>query len=238
MYTYIYTLGTTLPTARVLGYHLVESEVVASATRNLIQDDSVTHISHIKIGDIYNATIYNIVEAGIQVKIQNRIRAFCPYIHTTDTITTKNNNITKLNSKFKIGQIIKIRIWQIKNDNNIIVTHKKSLLDECVDNIYTYDDITVGKCSIGLVTYVDITKGLTIHFYNGIRGVIPIHILYRQGVNEIVKSYRIGQVIKCIFLAKFHPKDVPYYKVYINMIVYYMYICMCICIYMYVLYVL
>ena len=193
--------------ARVLGYHLVEGIIIASNRIKHLKNNSVTHWSDIKLGEVYQGTITSVEDIGLKLVIKDKIHAFCPAIHTSDVV---NLSSIKFQTKFKIGNKIKIRVWQVKKNGSIIVTHKKSFVDEDKGNIFSFKDMSVGKIGLGLLTRVHSDEGLRIHFYSGMRGFIPKQILLKQGITDIADSYRVGQVLKCVFLGKYKSKDIVY----------------------------
>jgi hypothetical protein len=203
----LYSSGVLVPKARVLGYHLVEGVVIASNKLKHLKLNAVTHWSNIKLGEVHQAVITSVEDIGLRLVIKDKIHAFCPVIHTSDVV---NLSSLKLQTKFKVGNKIKIRIWQIKKNGSIIVTHKKSFVEENEGQIFTYRDMIIGKVGMGCITRVHSDEGLRIHFYNGMRGFIPRQILLKQGVTDVTESYRIGQGIKCVFLGKYKSKDIVY----------------------------
>ena len=50
----------------------------------------------------------------------------------------------QLKKKFKTGQVIKVRVWEAK-DRAMIVTHKRSLVEDADGPILSYDDVTQGQ---------------------------------------------------------------------------------------------
>lgn len=201
--TSTYRVGDVIRKVRILGYHLVEGIAVATNLQHHIDDDSITHWSHLHIGALQNAVIVSVKDAGLNLKIGDKVNAFCPTQHLSDTTASR----TKASASFKVGQKIKVKIWQIKPDGSIIATHKKSLIEEVQDNIFSYDDVVIGKVAIGVISNVSDNGGVTIHFYNGIKGSIPVSILMKQGVSNISEAFRPGQTLKCVTLAKFRAKD-------------------------------
>ena len=203
--TSTYRVGDVVQKVRILGYHLVEGIAVATNLQHHIDEDSITHWSHLHVGELHTAVVVSIKEAGLNLKIGDKVNAFCPTQHLSDTTASRNKAVS---TSFKVGQKVKIRIWQVKPDGSIIATHKKSLIEEVHDNIFSYDDVVIGKVAIGVISHVSDSGGVVVHFYNGIKGSIPVNILLKQGVSNIPDAYRPGQTLKCVTLAKFRATDV------------------------------
>ena len=201
--TSTYRVGDVVKKVRILGYHLVEGVAVATNLQHHIDEDSITHWSHLHVGELHNAVVVSVKDAGLILKIGDKVNAFCPSQHLSDTTASRG----KASAGFKVGQKIKIRIWQVKPDGSIIATHKKSLIEEVHDNIFSYDDVVIGKVAIGVISNVSDNGGVVVHFYNGIKGSIPVNILLKQGVSNISEACRSGQTLKCVALAKFRAKD-------------------------------
>ena len=120
------------------------------------------HSSSIKLGDFHNVEIVAIKDVGLNVTIDDRVQAFCPISLISDAATM---DVSKLKKKFKIGQFIRVRVWQ-KEGSSIVVTNKKSILDlENSKCIYSYDEATVGKQSTGSVKEIK-HEGIVVQFFN------------------------------------------------------------------------
>jgi ribosomal protein S1 len=122
------------------------------------------------------------------------VNVFVPAAHVSENLVIKKS--------LKVGDDVKIKIWQVKSDGTIIGTRKKALLNEEINNIYSVD-VLLGTKGKGVITEINQSKGLAVYFYNGVKGIAPAEILQKQGVTNFKTAYRIGQVIDCIVLSKF-----------------------------------
>ena len=91
------------------------------------------------------------------------MQAVCPASHTADVAIDKN-----LKKKFKVGQSIKVRVWEL-DGNAVLVTHKRTLLEFPLDMLISIPEHAVkGLVTLGIVSKVS-ELGLTVHFLNKIK---------------------------------------------------------------------
>ena len=183
---------------RVMGYHLVEGYVVGSNVEGVL-DGSVIHVSQVKAGQLLEVEVASIGDFGAVVLVGGKVRALCPSIHMSDAST--GSVIAKNKQKFKVGQKLTMRVWEAIG-NSVIMTNKKSLLDDLHPIVSCYDDIVVGQVAVGVVSKVSSKTGLRVHFFNKIKGDIPMSVLVKQGVTDAEDAYHNGQVVKCVILQK------------------------------------
>ena len=199
-----YKVGEQVELVKVIGYHLVEGMSVGTNVTATITSE-VLHWSKISVGQTLMASIAAIKDFGLVIKISAKVQAVCPLLHLSDTGLTLTT--MQLNKRFKVGQTHKFRVWEA-NGSAIMVTMKKSIVDDKESPILSYDDLREGGLSLGVVGRVS-EKGLKVNFFNKVRGTIPMSILAHQGVADAADSYRAGQVIKCLVLNKETCKAIP-----------------------------
>jgi ribosomal protein S1 len=197
-----YKVGEQVQQVKVIGYHLAEGFAVGTNMEAAISSE-VLHWSKISVGQVLTATIAAIRDFGLLIKISANVQAVCPLLHLSDTglsLTT-----VQLNKKFKVGQTHKVRVWEA-DGSAILVTMKKSIVDDKSIPILSYADAVAERVSLGVVSRAD-EKGLKVTFFNGVKGTVPMVILARQGVADAADSYRTGQVVKCLVLMRSEPKE-------------------------------
>lgn len=186
--------GDVLRKVRVLGYHLVEGVIVCS-NRTEKLNNAVLHFSQIQVGEKYSGKIAEIKDFGLIVRINDSVNVLCPLLHVSDTVPSSG----KLQKRFKIGQVVPVRIWEV-NENGIIGTLKKSFI-ECTDMelLKAYDEIVLGKTFVGMVTITS-ENGMWIRFLNKVKAFVPKTIIEAQGINEGVSAFREGQILRVVAL--------------------------------------
>jgi ribosomal protein S1 len=197
-----YKVGEQVQQVKVIGYHLAEGFAVGTNMETAITSE-VLHWSKISVGQVLTATIAAIRDFGLLIKISANVQAVCPLLHLSDTGLTLTT--VQLNKKFKVGQTHKVRVWEA-DGNAILVTMKKSIVDDKTIPILSYADAVAERVSLGVVSRAD-EKGLKVNFFNGVKGMVPMGILARQGVADAADSYRAGQVVKCLVLKRSEPKE-------------------------------
>eukprot|EP01036_Dinobryon_divergens_P026442 gene26442-35097_t len=197
----VYKVGDVVNSLRVLGYNLVEGWALGSNIQKVVEGN-VLHSSSIKLGDLYNAEVVAVKDVGLSLMIDSRVQAFCPISLISDAATM---DVSKLKKKFKVGQVIRVRVWQ-KEGNSIVVTNKKSIVElEDSKCIYSYDEATVGKQSTGSVRDIK-PEGIALQFFNKVRGFVPMRVLMQQGVLDPAESFRVGQSLNVVVIGKFAKK--------------------------------
>jgi len=185
--------GRVLPQSRVIGHYLMEGWALASNLPSHLSSN-IIHWSQVKVGQVLTVKIFSILDFGLVVKIGDRVQATCPAIHVSDIPVSG-----KLQKKFKIGQKLTVRVWEVK-DSSIIVTNKKTVIED-ESPLLSIDDAEEGDVVIGVVSKIS-SGGIDVHFFNSIKGTIPISMLVKQGVLDPEESYRLGQVLRCLVISK------------------------------------
>jgi len=199
----LYKCGNKINHVRVMGYNLVEGWIFGS-TLGHHTAGGLVHPSSVILGAKYIVKVTAIETFGLVVRLGDRVRAVCPMIHTSDGPVS----VTTLSKRFKIGQKMAVRVWELKG-SQVLVTHKKSLVENEDEPILSADEMRRGSACQGVVSHVDASKGAIVHFYNRVRAFMPIQLLMKQGVNDPVESLRVGQTIKVIIVRKFFAAALP-----------------------------
>ena len=195
-----YKIGKSMD-VRVSGYHLVEGIAMASNV-DAFMTGSVVHSSQVEVGQVLEVEVLKVADFGLVVKLGGKVRAICPIMHLSDTAgLIKTSQLLK---KFKAGQKLTMRVWEVKG-TQIVMTNKKSLVQTDFA-LTSYSQAAEGTVAMGIVSKVS-QSGLQIHFFNKVKGDISSTILVQQGVTDIEQNYRIGQVVECFILKRIDPNE-------------------------------
>ena len=126
------------------------------------------------------------------------VQASCPLLHASDV------GLSSLaNGKFKVGQKLTMKVWDVKpSGSGIVMTNKKSLLDlDAASQLQTYSGAVVGDAYSGVVAAAG-SQGLRVAFFGGVVGTVPMAVLVKQGVPDAEEAYRPGQVVRCVVLGR------------------------------------
>lgn len=99
----------------------------------------IIHWSQLLVGTRVDAVVESIREFGLIVSINSKISALCPSIHTQDAVLSG-----KLQKRFKVGQQLRMRVWEVGTDGKVIVTNKKSLVDDSSPILCSYASVERG----------------------------------------------------------------------------------------------
>jgi ribosomal protein S1 len=166
----------------------------------------ISHVSQLSVGQIVEAKVFNVKSNCIVMKIGERVRAICPAAHAFDSSSGIAMASSNLSKKFKVGQILRMRVWEL-DGSTVMLTNKKSLV-ECDRSqcIMTIDDAVKGRSVVGVISKIS-ELGLQIHFFNSIKALVPMAVLVKQGVTDPEESFRVGQIAKCVVLSLSFPKE-------------------------------
>ena len=91
--------------------------------------------------------------------------------------------------------------------NQILLTNKKSLL-ECDESVCIKEpsDATKGLSTIGVISKIS-ELGIQVHFFNRIKGLVPMSVLVKQGVTDPEDAFSVGQIVKCVVLSLTYPNE-------------------------------
>jgi hypothetical protein len=145
-----YHVGEEVDSVRVTGYHLVEGFAVATNIETAMASE-ILHFSEVTVGKVLTVTVAGVRDFGLLVRISAKVQAVCPLMHLSDTGLTLT--VVQMNKKFRVGQTLKVRVWEVEG-SAIIVTFKKRIVDDREDPILSYDSIEVGATALGVfITY-------------------------------------------------------------------------------------
>ncbi len=187
---------------RVVGHHLVEGYSLATTMSPFDEDkQAITHSSQVFANQILDVKILSLNNFGLVLQIGEKLQGICPAIHASDSATGLN-----LQKRFKVGQKLRMKVWEI-NGHKILLTNKKSLI-ECDDSscIIQPSDATKGLATLGVISKIS-ELGIQVHFFNMIKGLIPMSVLVKQGVTDPEDAFRVGQIVRCVVLSLTYPNE-------------------------------
>ena len=156
-------------------------------------NEQFVHKSYVQTGQILEALITKIEETGLRMLIGNRVEATCPLVHTSEMTST-----IKLTKRFKVGQVLTVRVWESQG-KQVIVTHKKTLVNDTLPPLASIEDFEEGKVAHGVVARL-FNDAVLVQFFNKVQGSMPLTVLAKQGVTDLEESFRVGQVVRCVIL--------------------------------------
>jgi ribosomal protein S1 len=199
----VYKVGGKVPSVKVKGYNLVEGWAIGTNITDVVEGE-VAHTSDVQVGQLQQVTVEAIKDFGLVVRLgHGRVTAVCPTFHTADVVVEG-----KLTKKFKPGQELTMRVWEV-SDSGIIMTNKKSVVElpqEAAICSYTSDATALGATVTGVVSKINL-QGVHVRFFNKVRGMVPMTVLVQQGVVDPDDAYRAGQVLRAVIIGKTLPAD-------------------------------
>ncbi|XP_052743999.1 uncharacterized protein LOC112054666 isoform X1 [Bicyclus anynana] len=151
-------------------------------------------MGHIRrVGDIVKATITKVADNHVLATV-GEVRCYIQPLHMHDS---DPENATKSpNEIFEEGQEVKGRVLTMDTvRNRATLTLKPSLLDPDLEVLQSYEQAVVGKDYTGVV--VDIKDYLLLAFFNNVTVLIPEHLISDEPLDDINKSFHLGQIVKC-----------------------------------------
>eukprot|EP00981_Chlorochromonas_danica_P004222 scaffold857_cov152-Ochromonas_danica.AAC.5 len=197
-----YRVGNVLDAARVKGYHLVEGLAAVSNKPAFLSTPSV-HLSQLKLGQCHEVTILKVLDHGLALKVGGEhIDAFCPAEHAGEVPLLTGAQLAK---RFREGQRLNMRVWELRGAS-VYMTNKKPLLALKEDEaVLSAEEAKKGQRSAAIV--LDVTpEGVHVRFFGKARGILPIEVLTKQSILDPAESFRRGEVVRVVVLAKSKPK--------------------------------
>lgn len=197
-----YRVGNVLDAARVKGYHLVEG-LVAVSNKSAFLSAPPVHLSQLKLGQCHEVTVLKVLDHGLALKVGGEhVDAFCPAEHAGEVPLLSGAQLAK---RFREGQRLNMRVWELRG-TSVYMTNKKSLLALKEDEaVLAAEEAKKGQRSAAIV--LDVTpEGVHVRFFGKARGILPIEVLTKQSILDPAESFRRGEVVRVVVLAKSKPK--------------------------------
>ena len=193
----------------------------AKASGDESEGAAVVHASSVVLGEVYDVTVQNVHDFGLVVQIGStgNVQGVCPSMHLSDTSTATYDKKGKLKMPppspklYKKGMKLRMRVWE-KDGSSILLTNKKSLIsiptNSQVDGpsteteerlLLSYTKVRVGQVVTGVISKISATDGITVHYANKVKALLPMVMLVKQGVVDPLEAYRVGQVVKAVIIS-------------------------------------
>ena len=193
---------------RIIGVSFIDGCYVLSLKQSILENkyQSMTNISP---GEKVNAIVESIIGDGIRVSLDQSkfIGGFLPWSHASDAASQKDHrfSLELMEKRFPVGSKLRCRAMLVDPENNrMILTSKKRLVKSKHEILKDYSEIVPSKTiADGYIIKVDPTKGLTIAFYGGISGFVPIGMMpsYCKAAADLRTIFQNGQVVTCKAIA-------------------------------------
>ncbi|EGF78009.1 hypothetical protein BATDEDRAFT_13567 [Batrachochytrium dendrobatidis JAM81] len=145
----------------------------------------------IKAGIKVKGQIRRITPSGVVVSVTDSINGFCPSNHFSDV------KIARPEKLFKEGATVAFHVLSVNSaDKQLILTHKKSLMESKLPTITSYTEAQPGQITMGIITSVK-NFGCIVSFYNNVHAIVPIVELSETRMDTPQDHFKIGQAIKC-----------------------------------------
>lgn len=189
--------------ARIIQSSTVDGVVDLSLKKSIVDNEYYTY-DNIMPGTLVECTIESFKEKGVWVRIGNTIispiKGFLNNIHLADVILKHPDRV------FSVGDVISCRVLNVdKNRERVRVTHKKTLVKTKLPIITEYEQL---KENMIVHAYIATIKeyGVFIKLYNNIQGFVPKQDLAVKFVDDPLKTFYVGQIVKCRVLFC-HPDE-------------------------------
>jgi ribosomal protein S1 len=126
---------------------------------------------------VIEAEIQKVADFGLVVLLGGKVRAICPLMHLFES----SGSAPQMTKKFKPKQKLSLRVWEAR-DGSVVMTNKKSIVQaEDQYLLRSLEEAVEGKVALGVVSRIS-QSGLQVHFFNGVKGLVPMSVLVKQGV--------------------------------------------------------
>ncbi|CAC5410793.1 RRP5 [Mytilus coruscus] len=180
---------------RVMDFHYID-QLVTITLKQSILDQKYMSLQDIKPGDVVECTVETCVEKGIGVKLSQNIHGYIPNLHLANS-TFKTRDV----KEFHEGKQLKCRVLKVdEKKRNVILTHKKMLLNTKLPILTDFDQLKSGMDVEGYIAKIT-NKGVLVAFFNEIKGWVPRKQLSTENIEFPEKVFFKGQVVKAKVLS-------------------------------------
>ncbi|OQV25526.1 Protein RRP5-like protein [Hypsibius exemplaris] len=178
----------TMHTCVVTGFNDMDEMVLVSLKENLINQPFLSY-HHLSLGQVVDCKIVALVPSGVVVLIGERIQGFVPASHLSE-VALKN-----WQQKFTEKTTITCKVMELDAPRkNLVLTHKKSLIDAKDLVLQSYEDAIPDYVVTGVISKIRDT-GMLVRFFQKVHGWVPMSE-FVEGIS-LENLYYEGQTVKC-----------------------------------------
>ncbi|XP_048052287.1 protein RRP5 homolog [Megalobrama amblycephala] len=181
-------------TLRIIDYSPMEQIHLATLRRSTIETTFFRY-QDVKVGQIVEGKVTGLHQHGVNVRITDHIRGMIPRTHLADVV------LQNPEKRFFEGLKVKCRVLSVDAQNKrLILTKKKALVESTLPLFQSYSDARVGRISHGFIVCVK-KFGCIVHFYEDVKGLVPVKELSTERVDNPEGLFFIGQVVQAKVLS-------------------------------------
>ncbi|KAM4603795.1 protein RRP5 homolog isoform 1-T2 [Polymixia lowei] len=176
-------------TCKILNFSPMEQIHFVSLRKSMINIPFFRY-NDIEAGQVVEGTVSTLLAHGMMVNISDHIKGMVPRTHLSD-ILLKNPE-----KKYAEGMKVKCRVLSVDLEKKrLALTRKKALVESTLPLFLSYADARKGRVSHGYIVCIK-SFGCIVHFYNDVKGLVPISELSSEPVLNPEEVFYIGQVLK------------------------------------------
>jgi len=176
-------------TCRVMGFNYMERRALVTLKKSILSEKYLT-VNDLKVGDIVEGTIRDVMLHGVSIKLGSKLSAFIPCMHLAD-VPIKNPE-----KKFDAGDKLKCRVLNIDTaKSKVLLTHKKTLVRSKLPLVSEYSEIRVDMELHGVIFSVQ-ENYIILRFFGDVKGIMYSKDMSTEEVNDPSKMFYVGQVIR------------------------------------------
>lgn len=182
---------------KLLKINAFGNNIVVSRTEILEQEKEDAYqeaVKNIRVGDIYDAVVKNVVSYGVFVTINDKIDGLIPSKELSWQFISDNNQIVSINDTIKV-KVIDID----ENSHRISLSHK-----ECVPSPWESIDSTIYYRNAILDVHVSriIEHGVIVALENGCQGMLPSkEVSWDETEPNLNSMFKIGEKLTVKLLS-------------------------------------
>ncbi|KAG8219657.1 hypothetical protein J3R82DRAFT_612 [Butyriboletus roseoflavus] len=174
--------------ARVIGYYPFDG-ILQLSLRSSVLEQKFLQAGEVQVGEILKGMVKQLTDSALFVSISGNVDGVIWPTHYAD-IPLKHPS-----KKFKVGGSIKCRVLTVDPEQNrIVLTAKKTLLDTTFPMLTSFSDAKVGLLTQAVIFRVT-DKYLVVEFFNNVKAVVPVREASETGA-KLTDVYAPGKVIK------------------------------------------
>ena len=115
-----------------------------------------------------------------------------------------NAKLKNVAHMFAVGASVKCRVIcneTIDGKRQLLVTHKKSLMESALPPLLSYEDAQVGSAHHGILVSVK-QSGCLVKFFNDVKAFVPrAHLSALEDITNPEEFFHMGQTVKAFIIS-------------------------------------
>ncbi|XP_014667836.1 PREDICTED: protein RRP5 homolog [Priapulus caudatus] len=179
---------------RIIDFDPMDKVVVVALKKSVFEQQFLRY-HDIAVGSVVKCIVRGFHQAGMSVKLSDRIFGFVPNLHSADVALTNPAR------KYKKGNKLTCRVLMCDTEKSrLLLSNKQSIVTTKLPVLCNYEDAQPEMLVEGVIVQIS-TNYVLVLFCNDVKGLIPRKELSDVDIRYPEKVFSLGQVVKCRVLS-------------------------------------